>query len=133
MAACGTNAGYGRHRRMGEKPCPQCRAAHSRLIQAWKVQHGETAHVQVRAEVLSAVLTGDIDVLRMALGPEMVTALENRAALVESRRRRDAEVLAAVVEVVERLDPPPDSEFDAAWAAIHNDPALRDSADAYIH
>jgi hypothetical protein len=28
-ASCGTDAGYGRHRRAGELPCPPCRAAHS--------------------------------------------------------------------------------------------------------
>lgn len=116
---CGTNNGYERHRRADEKACRSCSAAHSRHIQAWRVQSGRAERLMVDVGVLAAVVAGDIDVLRMALGTEMVTALSNLAALVECRRRRDAEALGAVAEVVERLDPPPDTAFDIDWSAIH--------------
>ena len=132
-AQCGTTRGYARHLRHGEKACPPCLEGHNRHIQAWKVQHGRADHVQVSVDILAAALGGDLDVLRMALGPEMVTALRNRAAIEESRRRRDAETLAANAEIAERLEAPPDPKFDAEWVAIHNDPPLCDETDTFTY
>lgn len=120
-APCGTRAGHGRHVAQGETPCASCRTAFNRYLQAWRVQNGRASKIQIGVDVLAAVLAGDLDVLRMALGPDLVTALGISADLEASRRRRDAGALAAAPEVVERLAPPPDPALDTAWSAIHDE------------
>lgn len=41
VAACGTNSGYQRHLKHGEKPCAPCRRAHADKLTAWR--HGKKA------------------------------------------------------------------------------------------
>lgn len=38
---CGSDAGYQRHRRNGQKPCPECRIAHAKWMARWRAEQKE--------------------------------------------------------------------------------------------
>lgn len=130
---CGTRAGYERHRREKSVPCDRCLDANRIYMKTYRVTTGAITSIAVPIDVIGAALAGDLGPLRMALGPEMVEAIGHRMALEESRLRRDAETLAAVAEIVDRLDAPPPPDTDAVWSALHNEPECRDSADTHIY
>jgi hypothetical protein len=43
VARCGTDAGYARHRRLGEEPCGECKGAHAK---AWRLRNPRLAVVR---------------------------------------------------------------------------------------
>ncbi len=47
-ASCGTPAGYGAHRRRGQNPCPDCRAANREYQRAWRANKSNDADPAVR-------------------------------------------------------------------------------------
>ncbi|MBF6460201.1 hypothetical protein IU433_14260 [Nocardia puris] len=54
--ACGTNAGYHRHRRARETPCAACRAAHATAARAERRRpRGDIRQIRVPADLLAAL------------------------------------------------------------------------------
>lgn len=65
----GTNAGYERHRKAGEKPCDDCRRAHNAYTVAWRRQNSGNPEYQAmrnrydnaRARALSRLRQAHLD------------------------------------------------------------------------
>lgn len=103
---------------------------HSGYVTCWRIRTGRQDSMRVTVATLAAVLNGDVAALVSELGEDFVSAIQQRSALEASKARRaDAETLALVGEVVDRIDDIPDESWDRLWADLHTEPELRDAAD----
>lgn len=103
---------------------------HSGYVTCWRVRTGRQDAMRVTVATLAAVLNGDVAALAAELGEDFVSAIKDRAALEASKARRvDAETLALVGEVVDRIDDIPDEAWDRLWRDLHADNDVTDLKD----
>lgn len=60
MTACGTYAGWGRHRRDHTAPCDPCRAAAAAYQADWRRRTGRNKAVFIPASAIRAYVTGEV-------------------------------------------------------------------------